>query len=767
MKSPDSDELERLFHAASALSTADRAEFLKAAGPTLANAVSAMIQGARDPLWDHSAIHVEARDTAFECCPPRPGDTFGPYRIVRRIAGGGMSFVYEAARDDAEFQKRVAIKFVRQGIDDEAGIERFRGERQILAQLEHPNIARLLDGGTTADGSPYLVMEFVAGVPVDRFAVEGALSRTQHIQLFLQVCEAVQYAHSNLVVHRDIKPANILVTADGVPKLLDFGIAKLLTGGPGGETVAALTPEYASPEQVLGRSITTATDIYSLGLLLFLLLADRLPYSATSPGELVHAICEEAPVWEPRGLIDGDLESVIAVCLRKEPEKRYPSVERLADDLRRYLEGLPVSARGGALLYRTAKFVRRRKLPLVAAAVVALGSIAGIVSIVTQSRRLERRYNQVRTLAGAVLFNAYDALQDLPGSLPARRLLADSAQQNLDTLAREAAGDRQFIASLAASYRRLGDVRGGPYGPNLGDTAGALTTYRKAEALLQAAVAHDPSDVDLSFELAQTRLSVARALLRQQELEAALPLLRGTAQSLQSLQARFPKQSRYVMAVTSAYQHLSECLAFLANRNGSSSQAFEALEFAQKGLEVYQTFAPGSGMEWQEHLSAKYFSVGYRLWTVAQRTGDPSYYRQALEFHLKGQAINNALAAAYPTRESRRLADGLLTVANTRWYCCRDTSRTLAQTQQALAMFQELVNADPQNAEARRDVANTLQLRGRVLGEIGLRREALAADREALAIYEDLRRADATDRENDIAIGIVNSQLAVLEERPR
>ena len=345
---------------------------------------------------------------------PIIGTRIGPYRVVEEIGHGGMGAVYRGVRADESYRQEVAIKLIRPGMDNEFIIRRFRHERQILAALEHPNIARLLDGGTTADGLPYFVMEYIRGKPIDEYCDSQRLDTTARLQLFRTVCAAVHCAHEKLIVHRDIKPGNILIDGAGVPKLLDFGIAKILDPELSSRTidrtatlVRMMTPEYASPEQVRGSAITACSDIYSLGVLLYQLLTGHRPYQLRNktPHELAQAICEEDPIRpstavgrveeitrpgaekvritprsvsearrsDPDGLrraLSGDLDTVVMKAMRKEPERRYANVLELSSDIQRHLDGLPVTARKDTFGYRASKLVQRHRSPLVAAAVV-------------------------------------------------------------------------------------------------------------------------------------------------------------------------------------------------------------------------------------------------------------------------------------------------------------------------------------------------------------------------------------------------------------
>jgi eukaryotic-like serine/threonine-protein kinase len=346
----------------------------------------------------------------------------GNYRIIKEIGHGGMGVVYLAERED-QFQQQVAIKLLKRGLDTEDILRRFRNERQILASLNHPNIAKLFDGGMTEDGLPYFVMEYIKGEPLADYCESHDLSIDDRLRLFRRVCAAVQHAHRNLVVHRDLKPSNILVDADGEVKLLDFGVAKLLNSDPlhGDPTMTqaaqrAMTPEYASPEQVRGQRITTAADVYSLGVVLYELLTGVKPYRLkdTSAEELSRAICESEPSKpseaksEPPALaggstsrsshppahaggsdlkaLRGDLDNIVLMALRKDPERRYKSVEQFSEDIRRHLDALPIAARKDTFVYRTSKFLRRNKIAVASAVLIAMAIIAGFIGTVWQAR---------------------------------------------------------------------------------------------------------------------------------------------------------------------------------------------------------------------------------------------------------------------------------------------------------------------------------------------------------------------------------------------
>ena len=418
----------------------------------------------------------------------------GAYRLVEEIGRGGMGTVYLAERDDAEFEKRVALKLVKRGMDTDDILLRFRYERQILASLEHPNIARLYDGGATPDGRPYLVMEYIEGVPITRHCDENRLSIDARLRLFASVCRAVQFAHQNLVVHRDIKPSNILVQPDGTVKLLDFGIAKLLdrtAAGPAPETRADMrlfTPEYAAPEQLTGGAVTTATDVYSLGVLLFELLTGRRPDGATEAARpsaaLGRVLAGSSEADERAGRLEetarrrgttperlrrrlrGDLDSIVSIALAREPARRYASAGQLLADVERHLAGLPVEARGPSLRYRTASFVRRHRVVVGAAALVVLALAGGLGAAVWQAGRAASERDQARLERARAeqvssfvlgLFEAADPLTDERlDTLRARDLVDRGVDRVRTQLADQPDVQAATLATLANVYMHLG-----------------------------------------------------------------------------------------------------------------------------------------------------------------------------------------------------------------------------------------------------------------------------------------------------------------------
>jgi non-specific serine/threonine protein kinase/serine/threonine-protein kinase len=756
-----------LFHAAREREPSARAAFLErecGADAALRRRIEALLEAHARAADFLESPAVEATRTVAPAAGAAEGDLVGPYRTVRLIGEGGMGAVYMAVRADDVFQKRVAIKRLRRGTESADLLRRFRQERQILASLDHEHIAKLLDGGTSTDGSPYLVMEYVEGRPIDAYCDENRLNVRQRVQLFHTVCLAVHFAHQNLIVHRDLKPGNILVSASGVPKLLDFGIAKLLnpelsspTLDPTRVEFRMMTPDYASPEQARGEPITTASDVYSLGVVLYELLTGRRPYRITGRAlhEITRVICEEEPARPSaavesaadraarsgEGRLDklrrrlaGDLDTIVLKALQKEPSRRYRSVEQLAEDLRRHLDGLPVIARPDTVRYRSAKFVRRHRVEVGAAGLLALSLVGGLAATAWQARvanreraRAERRFQDVRTLAHSVVFEMHDAIQRLPGSTPVRQLLVRRALEYLSGLAQEAGGDPALLRELAAAYRKVGDVQGNPYQANLGDLAGALESYRHSLAALEAAQRSGGDDRDGRRGLAATHEAIGDIQAVTGEVAASLQSHRRALElRLGLVDAGFsPLQDRRDLAAS--HRKVAESLAWTGDVPGGLRHHREALRLRQE----LATAEPASA-EAQAALALAFTSVGEMQAASGENPAALESFRTALRIGEEGAARDASDAGM-----RRQVAIAWGKIGET-LSAMGDRAGAEASHRRALALRQSLADADLSNAQARRDLAISHILLAGALPAPQARVEALAHVRASLDIFERL-----------------------------
>ncbi len=527
--------IEALFEAALERAPEERSAYLDEVCPDadVRSEVSAM-------LGAHERTHglFEAEPAWRALGGPAPGKRIGAYRLVRELGRGGMGTVYLAERDDGQFQRRVAIKFLSAGPTTAELVERFLAERQILAALDHPRVARLLDGGVTGEGWPYYVMEYVEGEPLDAYARRKGLSPEDRLRLFCEVAHAVHYAHQNLVVHRDLKPSNILVTDDGQVKLLDFGIAKLLDpqalpqGAPLTQTgLRLMTPDYASPEQVRGGVITTATDVYGLGVVLYELLAGRRPFdlAGRSLPQIEWIVCEVPPpalsAAAPAPLrrrLRGDLDRILGLALRKEPERRYPSAEQFAEDIERFLAGEPIQARADSAGYRARKFVGRNRVPVTLVTLLVC-SLAGYgITLQVQNRRISAALAEAQVGAekAAELNDFLLALFEPRGTDPAVDSLVigtmvGRAEERAEQVVRNPAAATTARTAVGRVFRHLGR-----YHEAVAQLEQALARAREAygEGHLQVA--------DVQWVLADAYQMAGRRDEAERELRSALTTMR-------------------------------------------------------------------------------------------------------------------------------------------------------------------------------------------------------------------------------------------------
>ena len=691
-------EIERLFEAALEIPPEQRAQFLsqECADAEVRREVELLLEHDRGAETFVAQVVASEAASVLQSLSFSRGQRVGLYRILSAVGRGGMGLVYLAERADGKFDQRVAIKVVQSGLGGSLA-DRLQHEWRILASLEHPNIARLIDAGATDDGLPYFVMEYVAGQPIDRFCDQRKLTPRERVKLMLPVCEAVQFAHQKLVVHRDLKPDNILVTAEGIPKLLDFGIAKVLSGSPAAapQTVTlVLTPEYGSPEQVRGELIGTATDTYSLAGVLYKLLTGATPHQTEgkSAVETLHAVCDD-DVRRPSSLrpeLAGDLDHILQMALRKEPQRRYSSVDQFAADLRRWLADEPVLASPDTIWYRSGKFLRRHGLGVAAAAIVLLALLTGAAVATWQARRAERRFEDVRRLANVFLFDFEQSIHNVPGATKARQLSVKTALKYLASLSKEASGDPALTRELAAAYEKVGDIQGQPSAGNVGNTEGAVQSYQRAISLRQSL--HDTESADPAI-----RMAMAAGLVK-----------------LADVQARTPELADAV------------------------SSCRRAVFLAEQTLQAHSGFRPAVAVLAQAYSVMSFLSL---------KRND---VKASIEEAHRSLALRERLAADAPQDRAAQLAlaDADRTIARMIEQAGTRHDEAIAYYSKAESILERLSREDPSDGGSERVLMKVLSELGFSLsGQEGSEKQALAKMRRAYAIADRRVRADPADAE--------------------
>ena len=741
------------------------------------------------------------------------GDRLGSYRVVKEIGRGGMGDVYLAIRDDDQFQKQVAIKVVKRGMDTADVLGRFQHERQILANLDHPYIARLLDGGTTFDGRPFFVMEFVEGQPLDEFCREHKLDIKTRCLLFLRILEAVSHAHRNLVVHRDLKPANIFVTADGSPKLLDFGVAKLLAvdSGPGvtaASPARAFTPQYASPEQVHGLPVTTATDVYSLGAVFSELLTGQLaqPIATFTPAEVERVVCR-TEVRRPSLLapdLDPDFDNIVSMAMRKEPERRYQSVDQLAEDVRRHLSGRPVLARQDSFWYRARKFAWRNRIEMAGVTVIFLSLVAALAISLSQARQAqtarhaaeaqrtvaereraraeagfkqaevargaesqqrvsadqqrdeavreraqaEQRLTQLLDLADKTLFEIHDAVARLPGATEARRDLVRTTIDFLERIEKDHGLDDRMRLALGAGYSRTAAIQGDSTRPSLGDFAGARDSYQKAEALLAPLYARKKNDPDVIIRWLEVESGLADLASRhfdhQQGIEGYLRLL--------------PIAHRLAQLAPSDRQALKQ----EAQIHGNLAQIVSAEDVVASGDHGNQQIAIMTALvsrfpqdrDLKQELGASLATVGGFIKASGDFAGAAEYFERSIGIREQFLAVepNNATVQRnllvvygnYGALLGIPWSANMGRFAEARSYC-----------EKSVALARELTRADPQDRTARFDLAISLGRLGMVEPDPERIVDSLKSLEESLAILDPVIKANPNSSNIAVQVALV------------
>ncbi|HEY3174463.1 MAG TPA: serine/threonine-protein kinase [Candidatus Polarisedimenticolia bacterium] len=656
------------------------------------------------------------------------GRRVGPYRLLRELGRGGMGVVYLAERAEGGFQQNVAIKLLKRGMDSDAILKRFLRERQILAGLEHLNVARLLDGGVTDEGQPWFAMEHVDGVPITEYCRERQLDLRQRLRLFEESCRAVQYAHGKLIVHRDLKPSNMLVTAEGQLKLLDFGVAKLLGGPLAGDErsvtltqtgIHPLTPEYAAPEQVRGEPVTTATDIYALGLVLYELLTGRRPYGGegSSRQDLARAACEteppppsEASDVPPRAArsLKGDLDAVVLKALRKEPQRRYASAEALARDIGRFLAGQPVEARPDSVAYRAGRFVGRHKVGVGAVTAAALSLLAGLIGTSWQAVVAARERDRARLEAERAervkeflidLFRASDPAESKGREVTAKELLERGTERIEKELSSQPAVQAELLYTMGVSFWSLGRLDR------------ARTVEERSIEIARQAYGPEHPEVALGLD------ALGGILYASGQLEAAEETRR---QALAMRRRLFPADSP---EVAESMANLGTVLVRRAKLDEAEPLLREALEIRQKRLGPEHPDTARSIMN---------------LANVVQAKGD---YASAARLHAQAVSLRRKLRGDQHPEVATALGSLGAALAAT-----GDLQGAEAAHREALSIRRKVLGAEhPAVALNMLHLASVLHLEGDLEGAESMYREALALDRKLLG-----------ESHSDVAIALTN-----------
>lgn len=657
---------------------------------------------------------------------PMIGKMVGHYRLMQEIGRGGMGTVYLAVRDNGQYRKQVAVKIVKSGLDSENVIQRFQNERQALAMLDHPNIAKLIDGGTTDDGRPYFVLEYIEGLPIDEFCDTHKLITVERLKLFRQVCAAIHYAHQNLLVHRDIKPGNILVTRDGVVKLLDFGIAKFLNPDLSPASLKLTTPEnrpmtpnYASPEQVRGEPLSIASDIYSLGVLLYELLTGHRPYRLKSrfDPEIERIICEQEPekpstainrteeVIEPgsgiktvitpelvsktrdgrperlRRRLTGDIDNIVLMAMRKEPQRRYASAEQLSEDIFRHLQGQPVIARKDTLSYRSAKFIKRHKTGVATTIIVAILLVAGIIATTWQAKIARTQRNIAAKAASAMIYELADGLKKMSGPTEIRLGLLLKAESTFEAINQSKFATPELKRQNADANRVLAQTF-----RILGENKRALKFIKSGEK--QARELTERLSADMN-----DKALLASILLEKGDLLNTLGKYQDGNAAIDSSLALAEEIVKNENASNEMHRHLAVVLSRKGDRLFLEGKVSEAENYYRQSLEIYRGLVSQNNNN-KDYLNSYAISLE-RLGDVCYARGDIekycTRYREALQ--VRHQAVKIA------ENDPIVLQQLAITMQNVAWCAEQEDHWTEAAAiyTESIAIQQRLYQNDPGN----------------------------------------------------------------------
>ena len=736
------EQLKPILEIALTLDPSDRDAYLKTAcsgNLNLYDAALNLLANESPVTFELSqAIRVSQVESAYH-----EGQILGHYKLIEEIGRGGMGTVFLAERTDGEYDQRVAIKILQVGRSSDSLIQKLRNERQILANLKHPNIVNILDGGTSDQGIPFIVMEYVDGTMITDYIEEHNLNLQQKLNLFQKLCEVISFAHQKLIIHRDIKPSNILISQSGEIKLLDFGIAKILNqqGQSFQETQQLfITPDYASPEHIKGQHLTISSEVYSLGILFYQILTGVNPFKSEKKNlsEVMEMICEFNPLppskrfEKTKNKLKGDIDNICLKALRKDAKERYHSVDHFSQDIDRYLQHIPVTATKDQWSYRAKKFVSRNRNYILSGLSIFTITLAGLFSSLYQAGEAKAMFNDLRGLTGSMLFEFYDGISSLEGATQAKEMIVSKTITYLEKMENRNSGNHDLMNDVSDGYQRLGNIQGNSYYANMGLSDDALKSFEKAVTISENLVTKYPTNQKYLFSLSQAFLGLGDVLYTLNELDSALLRYKKSNHLLLGLTEKYPDSLNYVLALSESFNRIGDVSGMYGYSNlGNTAMAISSYNQSIDILEKLVVKAPDNTI-FRNSLALSLAMLS-NLYTVTGK------FDEAIGAGYKSVSSFEALLEQDPHNYLRKT--NILVTKN----AMREPLSEVLRLDEALTLLKgvesnllESQKIDPENIHIQSNLAINYNALGRVLSEKGQYENAALEFQKAYILNQSL-----------------------------
>ncbi len=735
------EQLKPILEIALTLDPGDRDTYLREAcsGSQTLYEEARKLLAAEDPLtleWSQAIRVLEQESVCQE------GQILGHYRLIKEIGRGGMGAVFLAERIDGEYEQKVAIKILQVERFSESLIQKLRNERQILANLKHPNIVNILDGGTSDQGIPFIVMEYVDGINMIGYIEEHNLDLNQKLRLFQKLCEVISFAHEKLIIHRDIKPSNILINQAGEIKLLDFGIAKIIN--PQGQSFQEtqqlfITPDYASPEHIKGEALSISSEVYSLGILFYQILTGINPFKSkeSSLSSMMEMICEYNPLPPSKTTenikLKGDLDNICLKALRKDPKERFLSVDHFSQDIENYLQHLPVKATKDQWSYRAKKFMVRNRAYVVSAIVIFLITLAGLFISLYHAGVAKAMFNDLRGLTGSMLFEFYDGVASLEGATTVKELVVSKTITYLKKMETKNSGNPDLMNEISEGYQRLGNIQGNSYVANMGKPDDALKSFRKAVDISEKLVSTYPANQNYLFSLSGAYLGIGDVLYTLNRLDSTLMMYQKSNQLLIALSYNYSDSLKYGLSLSESYTRIGDVSGMYGYSNlGNTSIAISSYH---KSVDILERL-----LDRHPENTDIIHSLGSCLSLLASLNSVTGNYLGAIEAGYKSITSFEILLKMYP--QNYMTMANILQAKNSMREALTETMRL----EEALTLLKEVefrltesLRLDSMNQLTQENLAINYNAIGRLLTEKGELNSAIKAHQHAHALLKESR----------------------------